>query len=83
MSPFSGPVLGGAALLSAPALWGALVDGTTTTQTAVSRFLVTALICWLAFGILDLLVGPPPRPSAEPGTVAEAGGLATEDDPAA
>jgi hypothetical protein len=61
MSPLSGPVLVGAAIVSAPALWGAVVDGTTTPQTAALRYLVCVVICWAALAVVAMLVGPAPR----------------------
>ena len=59
MSPFSTPVLAGAALLTSPAWWRAL-EGTGSLSVATTRFLVTALACWLAFEVLAALVGPAP-----------------------
>lgn len=76
MNLFAAPVLVGAGLVSAPAFWAAFVDGTTTPETALVRFLVSALLLWAALAVLGLLVGPPPRPAAEPG-------VATEGEPAA
>jgi hypothetical protein len=64
MSPLSLPVLGGAAVMSSPALYGAFVDGTTTMETALTRFLICAVLCWVAFSALTSLVGPPPRVAA-------------------
>jgi hypothetical protein len=58
MSPFSAPVLGGAALVSSPALWNGLVEGTTTPTVALMRYLVSALLCWMALEVVGLLVGP-------------------------
>jgi hypothetical protein len=60
VSPLSAPVLGGAALISAPALWGAWV-GTTSVQTALLRFLVCALLVWAGLAVVSMLVGPAPR----------------------
>lgn len=60
MSPLSPPVLGAAVLVSSPALWGALVDGSTSTSVGLSRFLVALVLCWLALGLVAALVGPPP-----------------------
>ena len=60
MSPFSAPVLGGAAVISAPALWGAWV-GTTSIQTALLRYLVCAALVWAGLAVVSLLVGPAPR----------------------
>lgn len=59
MSPFSTPVLAGAALLTSPAWWRAL-EGTGSLSVATTRFLVAALACWLAFEMLAALVGPAP-----------------------
>lgn len=60
MSPFSAPVLGGAALVSAPALWGAWV-GSTSIQTALLRYLVCAALVWVGLAVVSMLVGPTPR----------------------
>jgi hypothetical protein len=60
VSPFSAPVLGGAAVFSAPALWGAWV-GTTSIQTALLRYLVCALLVWAGLAVVSMLVGPAPR----------------------
>jgi hypothetical protein len=60
VSPFSAPVLGGAAVISAPALWGAWV-GTTSIQTALLRYLVCALLVWAGLAVVSMLVGPAPR----------------------
>lgn len=62
MSPVSAPVLGGAALVSSPALWRALVEGTASPQVAMTRYLVSVLICWAVLGFVAMLVGPAPRP---------------------
>ena len=71
MSPLSAPVLGGAALLTAPALWG-MVDDTTSPVVALTRFLICMGVLWAAFGVLEMLVGPVqqaqagvPEPTAE------------------
>ncbi len=65
MSPVSLPVLGGAALISSPALWRALVEGTTSTQVALTRYLVSVLVCWAVLGLVAMLVGPAPRPESD------------------
>jgi hypothetical protein len=78
MRALSSPVLGGAALLSSPALWGAFVDGTTSMQTALTRYLVTALLVWAALAVVGMLVGPAPRPPVT--TPGEATGAATVSD---
>jgi hypothetical protein len=54
-------VLLGAALISAPAPGGAVVDGSTATQTALTRYLVCAVLCWLGLAVVAMLVGPAPR----------------------
>jgi hypothetical protein len=61
VSPFSTPVLAGAALLTSPAWWRAL-EGTGSLSVATTRFLVAALACWLALEVLAALVGPAPAP---------------------
>ena len=70
MSPFSAPVLGGAALVTAPAWWNAL-QGTSPATDAVTRFLVCVAICWVAFELLAAFVGPAPQPSAPAEAAAE------------
>jgi len=57
MSPLSGPVLGGAALLTSPALLG-MVENTTSPIVALSRFLVCVAVLWVGFGFVEMLVGP-------------------------
>lgn len=62
----SAPVLLGAALVSSPALWRGLVeDGSPTV--ALTRFLVSIGLCWVALSVVASLVGPSPRrtPDAE------------------
>ena len=69
MSPFSTPVLAGAALLTSPAWWRA-VEGTGSLSVATTRFLVAALACWLALEVVAAMVGPAPAAvpvAAEPG----------------
>ena len=66
MSPFSGPVLLAAALVSSPALWAALVDQTMSPETAFVRYVVCVGLCWVAFAVFALLVGPAPRPVEPP-----------------
>jgi len=61
VSPFSTPVLAGAALLTSPAWWRA-VEGTGSLSVATTRFLVAAVACWLALEVLAAMVGPAPVP---------------------
>jgi hypothetical protein len=63
VSPFSGPVLLAAALISSPALWAALVDGTLSPEVAFTRYLLCAGLVWAGFAVLAMLIGPPPRPT--------------------
>lgn len=62
MSPLSWPVLGGAALLSSPALYRAFVLGTTSTDVALTRFLVTLAVWWAVLAFVAMLIGPAPKP---------------------
>ena len=64
MSPFSAPVLLGAAVLSSPALWGSLT-GHMRLEVGLTRYLITVVICWLALAAFLSLVGPPPRQTPE------------------
>jgi hypothetical protein len=65
MSPFSGPVVGGAAVLSAPALWTSLVMGSTPVADGLLRYLAAVAVVWVGLSLLVGLVGPPPRASAQ------------------
>lgn len=67
MNLVSVPVLGAAAVLTAPALWSALV-GTMPAETAVVRYAVVAVLTWVALSALAALVGSPPAPDADAGT---------------
>ncbi|QWZ08504.1 hypothetical protein KRR39_01120 [Nocardioides panacis] len=66
MNVFAAPVMLAAAAVSAPAFWGAFVDGTTEPMTAFTRFAVCALLAWAGMSVVLMLVGPAPRqePSA-------------------
>jgi hypothetical protein len=81
VSPFSAPVLGGAALMSAPAWWHA-VEGTVPAGEAVTRFLICMAICWVALEVLTTLVGPAPARGSAQGA-AGAGGEESTADPVA
>ena len=50
------PVVGGGALLTSPALWAAFVDGTMSPETALVRWGVGAVVCWLGFSLLTMLL---------------------------
>ncbi len=62
MNLIAAPVLLGAAVVTAPAAYGALVLGTTTPETAVARFLIAAALLWVGLSVVEMLVGPAPRP---------------------
>lgn len=70
MNPFSLPVLGGAALVSSPALWNS-VAGETALRVGLSRYLVAVVVCWLALSLLAMVVGPVPPPADEAGNPTE------------
>jgi threonine/homoserine/homoserine lactone efflux protein len=68
MSPFSGAVLGSAAVVSAPALWSSLVTGASPIADGLLRYVAAVLVCWLGLSVVAALVGPAPRPpAARPG----------------
>lgn len=79
MSPFSTPVLAGAALLTSPAWWRA-VEGTGSLSVATTRFLVAALACWLALEVVAALVGPAPAAVALSEESVPGSPATTEDD---
>jgi hypothetical protein len=60
MNSLTVPAVVGAGLLSAPAFWGAFVDGTTVPQTALLPFTIAAVLAWAALNVLALVVGPAP-----------------------
>lgn len=65
MKLLSAPVLGGAAPVSSPAWWAAFVEGTRGPDFALTRYLVSVLLCWLALEVVAMIVGPVER-TAEP-----------------
>jgi hypothetical protein len=75
VSPFSTPVLLGAAVLSSPTLWRAL-SGQSRIELGISRYLIAVLLCWSGLSLVAMLVGPAPqrRPAtAEEQAAGEAG----------
>lgn len=58
MSPVNGTVLGAAAVVASPALWGGFVQGTMPTDTALIRYLVAVGACWVLLSVLIELVLP-------------------------
>lgn len=71
MNPFSLPVLGGAALVSAPALWSS-VTGQLRLDVGLSRYLVAVVLAWAALSLVAMLVGPAPTPRPADDAVDEA-----------
>jgi hypothetical protein len=63
MSPFSAPVLMGAAVISSPALYRAFVEGTAPLEVALTRYLVAVAVCWGLLALVVTLVGPAPAPA--------------------
>jgi hypothetical protein len=61
-SPFSGLVLGSGAVLASPALWDAWVEGTTSITTAITRLMVTVLVSWIGFSVLESLLAQTAQP---------------------
>lgn len=58
MSPCSGTVLAGAAVLSSPALWRAFVAGSAPIEMALTRYLISVAVCWALLALVVTLVGP-------------------------
>jgi hypothetical protein len=66
VSPFSTPVLVAAALVSSPALWN-VIQGTAPAEVALTRYLISVVLCWMALAAVAMLIGPvPPATSATP-----------------
>lgn len=59
MIPLSGAVLGAAALVSSPALWGG-VQGTMPIDEALTRYLIAVAVCWLVLAVVVDLTFPSP-----------------------
>ena len=67
MSPFSGVVLGAAAVVGAPALWSSLVTGATPVADGLLRYVVAVLVCWVGLSLVSAMVGPAPTATRTPG----------------
>jgi hypothetical protein len=59
MSPLSGPVLGGAAVVASPALWSAL-HGSMPMNVALTRYLIAVGICWALISLVVEFAFPTP-----------------------
>lgn len=69
MSPLSGSVLVGAAVVASPALWSSLVDGALPLDVALTRYLIAVVICWVLISLVAELAFPAPgsvKPKVEP-----------------
>ena len=65
MSSLSGWVLVAAAVLTSPALYAGLVEGSMPIDVALTRFLLTTAACWFAFSVAGSLIWPStPEPAA-------------------
>ena len=64
-NPFSGFVLAGAALLSSPAIFAAVVEGTMAYDTAGIRFLVAWAVVWVGVSVLASIGSTSPTPGPE------------------
>ena len=85
MNLISAPVLGAAALLAGPTLWQGLVTGVVPLEHALTRYLITAALVWVALSAVALLIestgpslSPSPAGSGSPGPT----GVGTEGDAA-
>lgn len=73
LSPVNPGVLGTAAVVTSPALWLALVEGTLPLDHALVRFLVAVVLSWLGLSVVVRWFFPPrsavdrtPRAPEEP-----------------
>jgi hypothetical protein len=60
-SPLSAGVLGAATLVSSPALWLGLVEGSLPLDVALTRYLVAVVLCWAALSLVAAWAFPDPR----------------------
>lgn len=58
MIPLSGGVLLVAAVLTSPALWGTLVEGTMPLHVGLTRYLLATAACWVVLSVASDLVWP-------------------------
>lgn len=68
MSPLSGSVLIGAAVVASPALKASLVDQTMPLDVGLTRYLIAVVICWVLISVVAELAFPAPgtvKPKAE------------------
>lgn len=60
MSPLSGGVLLGAAVVASPALWGSTIGGTMPLDVGLTRYLIAVVLCWAAVTVVAGLAFPAP-----------------------
>jgi hypothetical protein len=60
VSPLSSGVLGAATVVSSPALWLGLVDGTLPLDVALTRYLIALVVCWAALSLVATWAFPDP-----------------------
>ena len=58
MIPLSGWVLAVAAVLTSPALWAGLVDGTMPLDVTLTRYLLACAACWVVLSMVADLIWP-------------------------
>lgn len=58
MKPISGGVLLVAALLTSPALWAGVVDGTMPIDVTLTRYLIACAVCWVVLSLVTDLIWP-------------------------
>lgn len=58
MRPISGGVLVIAALLTSPALWAGMVDGTMPIDVTLTRYLLACAVCWVVLSVVADLIWP-------------------------
>jgi hypothetical protein len=62
ISPVSGIVLLSAGVVASPALYGAIIEGTVSLDTAVIRYLVIVLIAWACLSLVSTYAWTPAKP---------------------
>ncbi|MCZ4497958.1 MAG: hypothetical protein JWQ74_511 [Marmoricola sp.] len=76
MSPLSGGVLAGATVVSSPALWSSLVEGTMPLDVGLTRYLIAVALSWGLLSLVAELAFPAPGsvkvPPAEPAGTSDA-----------
>lgn len=58
LTPWNGGVLAAAAVVASPALWLSVVEGTLPLGDALTRYLLSVVMCWAALNVVAQLVMP-------------------------